>query len=470
MNQKVIPIINNNGQTDPLNTVCDLKWNYPIFNMDRGEFRSCCRTPPNTVTEEDLQTNGISAFSNSPREKQSRLNLINGVRDNDCRSCWNLEDKGVKSPRHTPERFHWFMKQQKVIPKNEEYNEDVLKEYISSIKELDHPALSSNTPYMLEISLGNTCDLKCMYCSHHYSTQWATERIKYGEITQEQYDREFPKAAPSFEPKFWEWFNKVGRFHLHRLGIIGGEPLIMPEFYEFVDKLIDSVEPIKDLRKEKMTFWIVTNLNTPPNYLEKLFNFLPKLTEVFNVEILVSMESVGKKAEYIRNGVNWNKFVGNLDNLLSRTDLKFDFGFIMSLNALNITSIQDFVKFTEDLYAKYQRPVALKQNIISFPSHQSPMILTPDFADYLDSAVAYMKTNVDKMPIVSDYYGRYDQYIIYLENLSSSIRNNNGNYETDRKTFFSWFNTYDERRKLNFLEVFPEYANFHEMCKGAYYG
>jgi hypothetical protein len=123
MNKKVIPIINNNGQTDPLNTVCDLKWNYPIFNMDRGEFRSCCRTPSNTVTEDDLQANGIGAFSNSPREKQSRLNLINGVRDNDCRSCWNLEDKGVKSPRHTPERFHWFMKQQKVIPKNEEYNE-----------------------------------------------------------------------------------------------------------------------------------------------------------------------------------------------------------------------------------------------------------------------------------------------------------------------------------------------------------
>jgi hypothetical protein len=186
---------------------------------------------------------------------------------------------------------------------------------------------------------------------------------------------------------------------------------------------------------------------------------------VFNVEILVSMESIGKKAEYIRNGVNWNKFVGNLDKLLSRTDLKFDFGFIMSLNALNITNIQDFVKFTEELYEKYQRPVALKQNIISFPSHQSPMILTPDFADYLDSAVAYMKTNVDKMPVVNDFFGRYDQYIIYLENLSSSIRNNTGNYETDRKTFFSWFNTYDERRKLNFLEVFPEYADFHEMCK-----
>lgn len=466
MTQKIIPIVKNNGSTDPLNTVCDLKWNYPIFNMDRGEFRSCCRTPSNTVTEEELQTQGINAFSNSARERASRLNLINGVRDHNCQSCWNLEDQGIKSPRHTPERFHWFMQRQGVIPKEEEYSDESLTTYLSSIKELDHPALSSKTPYMLEISLGNTCDLKCMYCSHHYSTQWATERIKYGEITQEQYDREFPKAAPSFDIKFWEWFNKIGRFHLHRLGIIGGEPLIMPEFYEFVDKLISSVNAVKALRKEKMTFWIVTNLNTPPNYLEKLFNYLPKLTEVFNVEILVSMESVGKKAEYIRNGLNWKKFTGNLDKVLSRTDLKFDFGFIMSLNALNITSVQDFVKFTEELYVKYQRPVALKQNIISFPSFQSPMILTPDFADHLDSAVEYMKTKVDQMPVVPDYYGRYDQYIIYLENLANSIRHNTGNYITDRRTFSTWFKTYDERRRLNFLEVFPEYTNFYELCKG----
>jgi hypothetical protein len=460
----IVPEKKLQARRNPNDTVCDLKWNYPIFNMDRGEFRSCCRTPSNTVTEEDLQSHGINAFSNSPREKLSRLNLINGIRDNDCQSCWNLEDRGIKSPRHTPERFHTYMQQQNVVPKNEEYDKDKLVEYLSSIKDIEHPALTSNTPYMMEISLGNTCDLKCMYCSHHYSTQWATERIKYGDITQEQYDREFPKAAPSFDAKFWEWFNRVGRFNLLRLGIIGGEPLIMPEFYEFVNKLISSIEPINRFRTEKMTFWIVTNLNTPPNYLEKLFNYLPKLTEVFNVEILVSMESIGPKAEYIRNGLNWKKFTNNLSMLLSRQDLTFDFGFIMSLNALNITSIQDFIKFTEDLYTKYQRPVSLKQNIVSFPSCHSPMILTPDFADYLDSTVEYMKTRVDSMPIVPDYYGRYDQYILYLEKLANSIRNNKGCNNKDRKSFVTWFATYDERRKLNFLEVFPEYKDFYEIC------
>ena len=32
---KTIPIINTTVKGSPLDTICDLKWNYPIFNMDR---------------------------------------------------------------------------------------------------------------------------------------------------------------------------------------------------------------------------------------------------------------------------------------------------------------------------------------------------------------------------------------------------------------------------------------------------
>ena len=449
---------------DPLKTVCDLKWNYPIFNMDRGEFRSCCRTPSNKVTEESLQEFGIDAFANSPKELAERLELIQGVRTNDCKSCWNLEDSNMKSPRHTPERFHWFMKRQGVVPSTEEYSDESLVTYLKSIDTLDHPALKSKSPYMVEISLGNTCDMKCMYCSHHYSTQWATEKIKYSEITQLQYDKEFPKAPPSFDKKFWEWFNKIGRYHLQRIGIIGGEPLIMPEFYKFVEKLIDSVTDCK--RTTKITFWIVTNMNTPPNYLEKLMTFFPRLTEVFDVELLVSLEAVGKKAEYIRNGLNWDRMTSNLDKILSRKDLKFNFGFIISMNLLSVANFKDFITFAEEIYHKYDRSVALKHNVVSFPAWQSPFLLTPDFADHIDYCIEYMKFKESEMPVIEhDFYGRWDQYIIFLENLAKSIRENSDDKTEMRKKFFRWHSTYDERRNLNMYEVFPEYEEFFNMCK-----
>lgn len=451
---------------NPLTTVCDLKWNYPIFNMDRGEFRSCCRTPAMKITEEALQQKGINAFLNSDEMIKSRLDLIQGKRHSDCQSCWNIEDANMASPRHGPKQFWDHLQKRNHVPRDVEFSEQRLIGRLIPITKITDSTLLSYRPYMVEINLGSTCDMKCMYCSHHYSTQWATERIKYGEITQSQYDVEFPKAPSNFDEKFWEWFDAVGRTNITRLGIIGGEPLIMPEFYKFVERIIASVDAVKEIRQNKITFWLVTNMNTPSNYLEKFLTYLPKLSEVFNVEILVSMESVGKRAEYIRNGVNWDRFVGNVNKVLARKDLSFEFGCILSLNALNLSSLQDFIKFTEELYHTHGRPVALKQNIISFPDWQTPAILTPDFAEYLYECVTYLRSKMDVMPKVADKMACWDQYADFLENLGNSIRDNNTDRTSIRHKFVEWFATYDERRKLSLIEVFPEYATFYHECRG----
>jgi hypothetical protein len=463
MKQKIIPILNNIRQINPLNTICDLKWNYPIFNMDRGEFRSCCRTPSNKVTEDELKIHGIDAFLNSPKMLQSRLDLINGIKTSDCKTCWNIEDSGMTSPRHTPEAYWRHMTVRKQIP-DQPYSEELFLKTLDNINDINDPKLKSQYPYMLEISLGNTCDMKCMYCNHHYSTQWATEEIKLGRITQEQYNREFPKAPDIFNEKFWEWFDTVGVKHCTRIGIIGGEPLIMPEFYTFVDKLLASKQSIAP--EKKVSFWIVTNMNTPKNYLDKFLTYLPKLSEVFDVEILVSMESVGERAEYIRNGIRWDRFVSNLDSVLSRKELNFGFGFMPAINALSISSIKDFVMFAENLYHKHGRPIAIKQSVVTFPSHQSPSILTPDFANYIDECVEYMDTKKDIMPEVPDPYGRWIAFMEFISALANSLRSNVNDRGEQRKKFAEWFDDFDIRRNMKFTDTFPEYQEFYNMCKG----
>ena len=132
---KTIPIINTTVKGSPLDTICDLKWNYPIFNMDRGEFRSCCRTPSNKVTEEELQTHGIDAFLNSPKMLQSRLDLIQGVKTSDCKTCWNIEDSGMTSPRHTPEAYWRHMTVRKQMP-DIPYNEQIFLNTLKNITDI----------------------------------------------------------------------------------------------------------------------------------------------------------------------------------------------------------------------------------------------------------------------------------------------------------------------------------------------
>jgi hypothetical protein len=177
------------------------------------------------------------------------------------------------------------------------------------------------------------------------------------------------------------------------------------------------------------------------------------------------MESTGKRAEYIRNGLDWDKFEKNMDSLLSNRDLKFDFGFISSINALTIATTKEFVQWTEELYHRYGRPVSLKQNIISFPMWQKPLVLTPDFAKYIDDCIEYMETRVNDMPVVNDVHARWDSYILFLRNLADSLRNNTKDETVDRKKFAEWFDTFDQRRQLNLVETFPEYREFYETCK-----
>jgi hypothetical protein len=176
------------------------------------------------------------------------------------------------------------------------------------------------------------------------------------------------------------------------------------------------------------------------------------------------MESVGKQAEYIRNGLHWERFENNLDKLLTK-NLKFDFGFIMSVNALSIPDVKNFIEYTEQIYLKYNKPVALKQNIITYPNWQSPFILTPDYADYIDECISYMKTKIDVMPIVEDKMGRWDEYIKFLETLAKSIRENKEDNTFLRQKFVEWFDTYDLRRKLNFKSTFPKLEKFYDVCK-----
>jgi len=466
---KTIPIIPESQlKKDPIDTVCEFKWNYPIFQMDRGEFRSCCRTPSYPVTESELQEKGHNAFLNSDRLKQSRLDLINGVRHEDCRTCWSLEDKGMQSPR-IPENFWYFMRRSGMISKEDlekDYDPDIVRTELTKVTTLDHRFLNARKPYMLELSLGNTCDMKCMYCNHHYSSQWATEMIKNGEITQEQYDRELPTPAPSFETKFWEWFDNVGRLHIHRVNIIGGEPLIIPKFYEYVELMKEKMARVKHLPNVvRPTLCIVTNLNTPPNYFNRFMDRLEALTEVFDIEILISAESLGDRAEYIRNGIDWNRFESNINKLFSRKDVKFTVGFLMSISALSIATTKEFVQWATELSKKYDRTVHFKQNIVNYPKNQTPLLLPPKFAKYIDDAIEYMEEHVDSMPIATDFSGRYDQYILFLKSLSDSMKNNTDDYTFDRKSFHYWFSEFDKKRNLNFEKTFPEYAEFYNLCE-----
>jgi hypothetical protein len=55
--------------------------------------------------------------------------------------------------------------------------------------------------------------------------------------------------------------------------------------------------------------------------------------------------------------------------------------------------------------------------------------------------------------------------MIFLKSLADSMASNTGNYTADRKKFYEWYNTFDQRRNLNLVETFPEYKDFYEKAQ-----
>lgn len=442
------------------NSICHLRWGYPNISLSRNEIRTCCKTPFQTVSDQDIDEHKIELFLNTPYQKERRLEMLQGVRHDDCRSCWSIEDQGATSLRgNSPKGFMGHAQHHNMFS---EFTEQTL-EYASSHVDINSKILESHNPFMLEVSLGNTCDMKCMYCNHVYSSQWATEGFKNGTISPEVYRSVLSQPNKRFLEMFWQWVDTKAKYSLDRIGIIGGEPLITPEFYEFIDKLL---EIYADKEGEKTRIWIVTNLNSTDAQYAKFLEYIPKITKLFTLEVHISMEALGEQAEYIRNGLDWARFENNV-NKLFQSDADIELAFLPSITALSIPRFPAFIQWVYDLSIKYDKPVMLKQNIVTYPGWQTPFILPNTFASYLDSAVDFMLEVSHGMPEVSDKFGTWAAYTSFLINLRTGIQNSQPVDAGIMRQFALWFDDFDKKRNLNLSKTFPELESFYLACKAA---
>ena len=262
---------------------------------------------------------------------------------------------------------------------------------------------------------------------------------------------------------FWQWVDTKAKYSLDRIGIIGGEPLITPEFYEFIDKLL---EIYADKEGEKTRIWIVTNLNSTDAQYAKFLEYIPKITKLFTLEVHISMEALGEQAEYIRNGLDWARFENNV-NKLFQSDADIELAFLPSITALSIPRFPAFIQWVYDLSIKYDKPVMLKQNIVTYPGWQTPFILPNTFASYLDSAVDFMLEVSHGMPEVSDKFGTWAAYTSFLINLRTGIQNSQPVDAGIMRQFALWFDDFDKKRNLNLSKTFPELESFYLACKAA---
>lgn len=142
-----------------------------------------------------------------------------------------------------------------------------------------------------DIKFSNTCNLMCRMCRPADSSIWTQN------ITDEYTDNYYN----IFQQHTWhkEIELVLGQLHKARyLKFTGGEPFLIPHVWQVLDKCIE-------LGIAKNIELLLTTNGTQLKNLDILKQFK-------SVELLVSVDAVGKRYEYIRPGASWEQVSNNI--------------------------------------------------------------------------------------------------------------------------------------------------------------
>ena len=249
---------------------CPAPWHGGYFTQEGCAV--CCILPVEKVSPAELL--------NSPRTRAIKEGLISGNLDPACASCIDKEKHGFRSMR---------------------------LDHITHAKEFntihDYDVDSATLPQVIEIRFTNVCNFKCRMCYSGFSNLIANEIIDNPSILDWYQLREEHKhgiVESGKDTKFFKELVDISK-SLKRLYLTGGEPSVSKA-------VTDYMKAVVDLGYSKN---IHLAFSTNAGAINPLFvNLLPKFNESL---IILSLDAVGKIAEYQRHGTVWDRVVKNVE-------------------------------------------------------------------------------------------------------------------------------------------------------------
>ena len=438
--------------------MCLAKWTQVTIHLQMGETHSCHHPSTHKIPIGELKRNP-SALHNTRYKKERRKEMLEGKRPEECDYCWNVEDNS--------NRFS-----DRVFKSNESWSKPHFKEIVNGNWRDDF------NPRYVEVAFANTCNFKCSYCGPSFSSKWVEEANKFGAYpTDEKFnDIEYLKAAGKmpihhtehnpYVEAFWRWWPELYR-DLHTFRITGGEPLLAKDTWKVLDYILDEPNPNK-----KLNLAINSNLGVPDNLIDKFIEKINRLVDEERVNefiVFTSVDAWGEQAEYIRNGLEFNRFWDNMNKILSACP-RINITIMSTFNALSAPSYKKLIDGVYDLKREYhstdrywQSPVFLDSSYLRHPSHQTLQVLPSKWAKEIRKCAQY--ADFLGMPrFTHDYIGYSDveiQKIIRSYDWMIAIKDEK-RLMNQRKNFGRFFQAHDERRGTDFKKTFPELADFYE--------
>ena len=436
---------------DPISpSYCAAKWHNATIWLGHGQTTSCHHPPAHQIDINEIKDNP-SAIHNTQHKKLMRKLMLEGQRPNECEYCWKIEDMNRDAVSDRVYKTHLSSDEDILATTNAPWDSDVMLK-------------------TLEISFERTCNFACSYCNPSFSTSWVRDIKRNGPYVNIISDGRghFTSTAPWAESPaneednpyiqaFWKWWNSGLADSLEEIRITGGEPLMAPSVWKLFQWFKDNPE-----RGQKMRFAINSNLVPKKEILDKLIDLsqtIPHLT------VYTSNESTGKHSEYIRDGMDYNQWLQNLDRLVTEGNVKAT-TMMMTINSLCLASLTEFMDEMLEFKRKHdsQSPY-LSLNILRFPSFQSAAILPDHIKRYYKTKLQnWLDEIIEKNEKLSDGWSllvsdaerdQVQRLVDYLDVVKTPHRET-AEIPMLYNDFRRFYEQYDERRGKSFRDTFPQ--------------
>jgi organic radical activating enzyme len=422
---------------------CAAKWYNATIWLGSGQTTSCHHPPAHAIDPEVIRTNP-SAIHNTVEKKIDRLNMQLGNRPKGCEYCWKIEDMG-----------------------RDAISDRVYKSKIYPLEALDEaytkPPAEDVNLRTLEIAFDRTCQFACSYCNPAFSSTWVKDIQRNGPYESLVSDGrnhfththdssqlyKFGEVNPYTEA-FFKWWETDLHKTLQELRITGGEPLMSGETWKLLDWFRAN--------KGKSSTRLAINSNLGPEVdLDRLLDSI----EGLDVDIYTSMESTGNQAEYIRDGLDYNAWLRNIQKLLDSDDIRA-MHCMATINALCLESLPSLLNSIGHLKQCYGRNrVNFTLNILRFPSFQSALVLPDHLRNtFMLSLKEWLERHAQD-PLLHEHEINHTQRLIDYLDIVKTPHSDTFEQPKLHNDFKQFYAQYDRRRNKNFVETFPLLADWY---------
>jgi MoaA/NifB/PqqE/SkfB family radical SAM enzyme len=353
------------------------------------------------------------AWSSTTR-KEIQNALESGVQHPNCNACWDVENTGGQSRRQS-------------------HSSHVI-DYSNTV----------DSPLLLDLKLGNVCNLSCRSCNPYVSSKWVKDW--WLTVDSKKEDNPYPTFNEYSTEKFGSWrlsysddnttfWNKLREWlpHAQYIDIYGAEPML-------IHKLFDILEySIAQGYNKKQHLHFNTNCTI---WNQRYIDILTKFKKVF---FDLSIDGLYNHYDYIRNGETWEVVLENISRYdqYRKQYLINPVSICITVSFFNIYYIDEVFEYFE------QRGWLVHFNMAHLPQHINLKIIPQP-----------VKQAIREKLLRSTSHKFLQEVASILTYMDETLEPNAWDYEKSLWSELVRITTeLDVIREQNFAHTFPEFYN-----------